>query len=172
MKRVLGAWSLVAMTALLGCPSDAPAYPVETVTLGFENDYFDLDTGDIETNFDIPLKKKWDLHVAFNALWEPHSVIFHNRVVEPARDIAHLREQKFDSVKKADIRSAVFDWRIIDESFTADRVILIVTDKGEIYKLGNPVEDEDGLSFDYQRLGARCDLRPDDLVCADASAEP
>jgi len=54
-----------------------------------------------------------------------------------------------------DARAATFTTSLVDAPFDSSRVILIRTDQGVMFKLGNPVEAElvvDGVTFDAAPL--------------------
>ena len=129
------------------CSGDVSSY-----TLDFEAEYVDLDGGTTEhVDFgSFPENDGWDVMVAYNAGGTVHSVLFQNQ--SDGREIAHLTGASFDAVSAADAASASFTTSLIDASFDTDRVVLIRTDLGAVYKLGNPDEDDQGLTFDAALL--------------------
>lgn len=124
---------------------------VRSVFLLFEEDFLDLETGRFESNIPyFPDFPEWDVKVSYNALRPVHSVVIQNQ--ESGTEIAHLEGYSFESVTAADVSSAVFTDDLIDVPFGSNRVILVNTAAGKTYKLGNPVEGEFGLKFNYSPL--------------------
>lgn len=123
-----------------------------SVYLFFEDDFLDLETGRIEEstiphNPDFP---EWDVKVAYGAVRSVHSVIIQNQ--ERGTEIAHLEGYSFESVTLSDVSNAVFTNDLMDVPFDNNRVILINTASGMTYKLGNPIEGQFGLKFNYAAL--------------------
>ncbi len=112
----------------------------------------DLDTGAVQESCRDPAAEAsgWDILVAYHADRQLRSVLFQN----PSRQvqIAHLPGRSFEEVTAADIEGAPFTEGAVDEPFDDARVILIRTDLGAVFKLGNPLEADDGLTFDYALL--------------------
>lgn len=144
---------LLAM-ALAGCGDDDPAAPPKTTevvvsaTLAFESAYLDLDSGATETGMTFPNSATMDLKAAYNSGRTIHTVVFQ----QSSRQIAHLTSRTFASVTRDDATAATFTSNLIDDPFDGSRVILIKTELGAIYKLGNATEDNAGVTFDYAKL--------------------
>ena len=148
---------LVAVVFAAGCGDDkkstnSPVDQSTTVNL----DYYvalDLETGDTASADIIapPPPAEMDFNFAYNGARPIHSVVFQRT----GRQIAHLPNRTFESVTVADTIGAPFTNSLVDTSFDANRVILLRTDAGNIFKLGNPVETAsaaDGCTFDYANL--------------------
>jgi hypothetical protein len=56
------------------------------------------------------------------------------------RKIAHLPDVVFEDLTRDDVAGASFTTSHVETTFDPDRVILITTDQGDVYALGNPVE--------------------------------
>jgi hypothetical protein len=114
----------------------------ETYTLRFNRARPDLDTGVItECPFGLcPTEEGWDLHVFYNSQTDPHSVIRQN--LTTGVEIAHLPGVTLASLTEADVAGATFIAEWVADPFDGDRVILIQTDLGAVYALGDPVENE------------------------------
>ena len=67
-------------------------------------------------------------------------------------EVAHLESAVFEDVTSDDIADAQFKQEELDVPFQPGLVILIRTDNGVVFKLGNPSENGSGLSFDYEPL--------------------
>jgi hypothetical protein len=125
------------------------AEPV-TYTIQFNRERPDLDTGEITVcPFGIcSTQDAWDLYVYNNFSTDPHSVIRQNQTT--AVEIAHLPGVTLDSLTEADLAGATFTTDLVSDPFDTARVILIRTDLGNVYALGNPSEDltNGTLTFD------------------------
>lgn len=134
----------VALTVV--CAHAAPS----SYTVRFNRERPDLDTGAItECPFSIcPTEEEWDLYVYFSSQSDPHSVIRQNQTT--AVEIAHVAAVVLADLTEADYVAATFGTALVADPFDAGRVILIRTDLGNVYALGNPVEDESAqtLTFD------------------------
>lgn len=110
----------------------------------------DLDTGEItECPFSIcSTQEAWDLYVYYSSASSPHSVIRQNQ--NAGVEIAHLTGVTLEGLTEADYESAAFTTDLVADPFDSGRVILIRTDQGRVYALGNPVEDSAAqtLTFD------------------------
>lgn len=110
-------------------------------TIHFNNRRPDLDTGTI---LECPYgfcesDEAWDVYVYNNFSTEPHSVIRQNQTT--GVEIAHLPGVSLESLTRADLEGAAFTTSLVGDPFDAGRVILIRTDMGNVYALGNPSED-------------------------------
>lgn len=120
------------------------------LTIQFSRERPDLDTGEITVcSFGIcSTQENWDLYVHSNSQTEPRSVIRQNQTT--AVEIAHLPGVTLAGLTEADFQAATFTTELVADPFDAGRVILIRTDLGDVYALGNPVEDltTSRLAFD------------------------
>jgi hypothetical protein len=112
----------------------------------------DLETGVItECSFGLcPTEEGWDLYVQFNSAADPQAVVRQNQTT--GVQIAHLPGVSLGTVTEADVAGAVFTTEPVNDSFGTDRVILIKTDTGSIYALGNPVENTILLTLAFDAL--------------------
>lgn len=128
------------------CTYGAPT----SYTLRFSRERPDLDADTIMVcPFGIcSTQDQWDLYVHDNTSADPQSVIRQNQ--NTGVEIAHLPGVTLDSLTEADVEGATFTADLVSDPFDADRVILIRTDMGAVYALGNPVEDltAQTLTFD------------------------
>lgn len=148
---------LFLVVLLAACSGDdkptAPAGPVvKNVNLSFVDDYLDLDTDSVET---VPFSgipsTGMDFRIAYNSVTDVHSRVFHR----PGREIAHLVGRTFASVGAMDADTTTFSASLIDQPFATDRTILVKSETGAVFKLGNPVETSnsaDGVTFDYAKI--------------------
>jgi hypothetical protein len=130
----------------VSCAYDPPvAYSIQ-----FSRERPDLDTEVITVcSFGIcSTQEEWDLYVYSNSQTEPRSVIRQNQTT--AVEIAHLPGVTLAELTEADFEAASFTTELVADPFDSGRVILIRTDLGNVYALGNPVEDltNNRLAFD------------------------
>jgi hypothetical protein len=125
------------------------ATPVQ-FTIQFTRQRPDLDTGVITTcAFGIcSTTEAWDLYVHNNLNTNPHSIIRQNQTNEV--EIAHVTGVDLAGLREAHYKEATFMTQWVEEPFGAGRVILIRTDLGQVFALGNPKEDTTNgtLTFD------------------------
>jgi hypothetical protein len=130
----------------VACSYDAPV----SYTLRFSRERPNLDTGEITVcPFGIcSTQVGWDLWVYDNTSTTPHSVIRQNQTT--AVEIAHLPGVTLANLTEADLQGATFTTSLLADPFDSGRLILIRTDAGNVYALGNPVEDGTAqtLTFD------------------------
>ena len=125
-----------------------------TSTIPFDNRRPNLDTGEIlECSFGICSDDQdlvWDVYAENNTSTDPQSVIRQNQ--QTAVEISHLPDVTLATLTEADFDGATFTTELVDTPFDANRVILVRTDLGNVYALGNPSEDTSGftptLTFD------------------------
>ena len=143
---------LLATCALL-VAGGAAADPT-SVTLDFETACLDLDAGVVETACQVAAitaeEPTWDVLVAYDADRTVKAVLVQNRA--NAVEVAHLEGATFATTGPDAVAGATFTAELVDVAFGSDRVILVETDLGAVFKLGNVSEDEDGLTFDYEQL--------------------
>ncbi len=129
------------------CSGCVPHGSTTSATLGFEMDFIDLDTGVVTRDDFMGGGPENDLNIAYNAGRPVHSVVFQ----QFGREIAHLTGVAYADVTGCDVAGAAFTTSLIDISFDPGRVILVRTDTGAVFKMGNPVEG-DTLTFDFAEL--------------------
>lgn len=121
----------------VACAHGEPA----ALTIQFTRERPDLDTGEVTVcPFGIcATQEAWDLYVHNNTQTEPRSVVRQNQTA--GVEIAHLPGVTLEALTEADLEAATFTTELIADPFDSGRVILIRTDLGNVYALGNPVED-------------------------------
>lgn len=122
----------------------------EAYTVRFNRERPDLDTGTIhECPFSIcSTDEEWDLYVYYSSQADPNSIVRQNQTT--GVEIAHVAGVVLADLTEADFQAATFTTDLVGDPFDAGRVILIRTDLGDVYALGNPVEDDTAqtLTFD------------------------
>jgi hypothetical protein len=119
-------------------------------TLRFNRARPNLDNAEItECPFGLcPTEEGWDLYVYYSSGSDPNSVIRQNQTT--AVEIAHVTGVSLDDLTEEHYQAASFTTELVADPFDSGRVILIKTDVGAIYALGNPVENGTAqtLTFD------------------------
>jgi hypothetical protein len=107
----------------------------------FSSERPDLDTDSITIcSFGFcPTQEEWDLYVDSNVASDPQSIIRQNKTA--GVEIAHVPGVTLTGLTEADVQAATFTTEFVDDPFDAGRVILIRTDMGRTFALGNPSED-------------------------------
>jgi hypothetical protein len=122
----------------VGCEYAQPvAYSIQ-----FSRERPDLETGAITVcSFGICPSdaKEWDLWAYENTQTEPRSVLRQNTTT--GVEIAHVPGVTLAQLTEAHFKAASFTDALVADPFDAGRVVLIRTDAGNVYALGNPVED-------------------------------
>lgn len=118
--------------------------PVTSVYLDFYH-YMDLDSGLIDSSGGPLYDASTDIWIAYNGNGTINGRLFH----QGGREIAKLVGAEFANVTVGQADSATFQTSLIIEPFDTLSVLLIKTDLGSVYKIGNPVEISTGSTFDY-----------------------
>lgn len=119
------------------CTFEEPA----SYNIQFSRERPNLDTGEVTVcPFGIcSSQESWDLYVYNSLQSDPHSVIRQNEAA--GVEIAHLPGVTLSTLTEADYTGATFTADPISDPFDAGRVILIRTDVGNVFALGDPLED-------------------------------
>lgn len=116
-----------------------------------ETQVLDLDTGSVIEQSPGELREPAgaDVTLAYNADRSPHAVVF---PVGATVEMAYVANVGFDGVSAADIPNLVFSSEPTDLPFSASDCVVIRTDAGAIFKLGNAVENGMSVTFNYGQL--------------------
>jgi len=136
----------VSMTVVCAAGEASP------YSLRANRDRPNLETGALtECSFGLcPTNEGWDLYVQFNTAASPQAVIRQNQIT--GVQLAHVPGVTLASITEADVTGATFTADPIDTSFDSGRVILVKTDTGNIYALGNPVENKILLTLAFDAV--------------------
>jgi hypothetical protein len=137
------------MLALLTGPT-AQAQGTSVVTLAFEHDGLDLDTGTVTPLAIHGENAGADIRVAFNALRSPSAVVM--AAVPDGVDIAFLPGVPFDGVGAETAAGVAFATDPVDVPFSASDTVLVRTEEGTLFKLGNASESAAGVTLNYSAL--------------------
>ncbi len=129
-----------------------PAKATEIATLDMESQVFDLDSGTVadamtEDPTDNPAGA--DVLLAYNADRTPHAVVF---PVAEGVELAFVANVGFDGISSSDVSTLAFSTEPIDLPFSANDCVVVRTDQGTVFKLGNATEIGMSITFNYQPL--------------------
>jgi len=141
----------MTLCAALATTSPNLAQAVELVNMEIETQSLNLDTGTVATAslLDPTQPSAVDIKLAYNADRAIHVVVV------PAAagvEIAFIANVGFDGVSLADVPALSFSAEATDLPFSASDCVVIRTDQGALYRLGNAVENDLSVSFNYAAL--------------------
>ena len=146
-------WRIHRPIILLGAAFalSAQTMAAEIISIEVESQVLDLDTGtvaDVLTE-DLTTPTGADLQLAYNADLTPHAVVF---PVGEGVELAFVASVGFDGVSSSDVSSLTFSTEPIDLPFSANDCVVIRTDQGALFKLGNAAESGMSITFNYESL--------------------
>jgi hypothetical protein len=119
-------------------------------SLLFELQGFDLDSGSVMETTDSDGELPIDITIAYNATRSNSSVVIPTSMT--GTEIAYSLGVGFDGVSVESIDNLSFSTQPVDVPFSSDDTVVIRTAMGLYYKIGNIVESEDGVTFNYCSL--------------------
>ena len=140
----------VSLTALLAATA-AQSGEVLTTTLAFENEGLDLDAGMVIAA-DMPDEADGtaDIRIAYNALRSPGAVVVPGAT--QGIELAFVAGVGFDGVTTESVATLTFSAEPVDAPFSANDTVVVRTDTGAVFKLGNASESDTGVTFNYAAL--------------------
>ncbi len=146
-------WRFLTPIILVGCACmvSAPAMAAEIATLEMESQVFDLDAGTaiVASPKDVIALTGADIQLAYNADRTPHAVVV---PVTEGVEMSFVAGVGFDGVSSADISKLVFSSEPTDLPFSPEHCVVIRTDQGAVFKIGNAVESGSSVTFNYAAL--------------------
>ena len=135
-----------AVTVVCAAPAPTP------YTIRESRDRPDLDTGTIvECPFlSCPSNDTWDFYTDFKSQGDPQATIVQN--VGIGVEVAHVAGVTLATLTEADYESASFSAEVGTEPFAPENVVLVRTDQGAVYALGNPVETTLTLTLTFDAV--------------------
>lgn len=120
---------------------DCAAGTASNYTIRASRDRPNLDDGSlVSCSFGLcPSDTEWDVFVSFNTSSSPQSVINQNEVA--ALEIAHVVGVTLADLTEDDYESATFTTERMERAFSSGSTVLVRSTDGNVYALGNPVED-------------------------------
>jgi len=126
----------------------APAVPA-SYTVRANRDRPNLDDGTVvQCSFGLcPSDADWDVYAYFNTSGTTKAVIRQNQTT--SLQIAHVVGKTLAELTEADLAGATFTTDLVADPFDSGRVILVRTQTGAVYALGNPLEDSILLTLTF-----------------------
>ena len=120
-------------------------------TLEFESQALDLDTGTVAdtTGVDVTEPTGADVKFGYHADRVPHCVVV------PAAEgvtMAFLDAVSFAAVSAADVAGLSFFAEPLDVPLDPNDTVVLRTDTGAVFKIGNATENGFSVTFDYEQL--------------------
>ncbi len=120
-------------------------------TMEFELQALDLDTGTVldTTGIDVTEPTGADVKFSYHADRVPHCVVV------PAAEgvtMAFLDAVSFAGISAADVAGLSFFAEQLDVPFDTNDTIVLRTDTGAVFKIGNATESGFSVTFDYEQL--------------------
>lgn len=146
-------WSAVTvMVAVIAWMVIGPAAAgAATVTLKFESQALDLDTGLV-----VPWALKRppgseiaEVYMAYNSERMPHAVV---ALTGGGLEIGIASGLSFDMMTAQVAAAMTYSGCKLDLPFSAEDTVVIKTAGGAVYKLGRAIETDDAVSFEYELL--------------------
>ena len=146
-------WRFLTSIILLGnaLMVSAPAIAVEIATLEVEFQALDLDAGTVlDSSLEgVIAPAGADIQLAYNADRVPHAVVF---PVGEGVEMSFVAGVGFDGITSLDIPNLVFSSEPTDLPLSPEHCVVIRTDQGAVFKLGNAVETGLSVTFNYAAL--------------------
>jgi hypothetical protein len=143
-------WREALASALLLVSTAAQPQEVQTISLAFELEALDLDSGIIYMEPIASDVSGSDIRIAFNALRTPGAVVM--PVMEGVVELAFVSDVAFDGVTSESVSGLTFSSEPVDVPFGAADTVVVRTDSGAVFKLGNAAESGTGVTFNYAAL--------------------
>lgn len=123
----------------------------DSATLEFETQTLDLDTGLITEQSPALTggTEGADVRIGYHADRIPHAVAM---TAGEGVTLAIMSNASYDSVTAADVSGLSFSAEAIGQALEANDTVVIKTDTGAIFKLGNAVESDTGVTLNYAQL--------------------
>jgi len=131
--------------------------PTHTVTVAFEGQAVDLDTGTVYDRNFLSAVRVFDDHpeadvlIGFHADRAVQAVVVQNS--DAGAQISFLEDTPFESVE--DVSGLTFSADLVDQAFGTEATVVVKTDLGNHYKIGRPVLDlaAGSVTLDYEQIG-------------------
>ncbi len=141
----------VCVTVLVWAAATAEAETVQAV-MEMEVQALDLDSGTVSEAIlpDSLEPAGADLRFAYNADRTPHVVAVSS--LHEGVELAVLDDIPYDAVSAADVAGLSFSASPPDLPLEPHDTVVVRTDTGAVFKIGNAVESGPSVSFNYERL--------------------
>ena len=136
--------------AFLLAASAAQGEGMNLVTLNFESEALDLDSGVVTTTDIMAEGGGADIRIAYNALRSPSAVVMPDAM--SGVELAFVADVAFDGVSAETAAELTFSTQAVDAPFSANDTVVVRTNSGALFKLGNALESDTGITFNYVAL--------------------
>lgn len=128
-----------------------PATAAETITMQVQSQALDLDAGTLAAALptDPTGSPGADMLLAYNTDRTPHAVVI---PVGDGVEMAFAAGVGFDGISSSDLGSLAFSAEPSDLPFSANDCVVVRTDQGTYFKLGNATESGLSVTFNYEQL--------------------
>lgn len=149
-RRYLNSLLSIVTIALTGAMLSCQAMAASE-TLEFETQGLDLDSGTVveATPGQVVEENQVDFFISYNADVVPHAILI------PATEhveMAFLSGVAFPDVTVDSISGLTFTADTVDEPLGQYDTVILRTDTGLVFKLGNAVESETSVTVSYEQL--------------------
>jgi len=149
-RRYFNSILSIVIIALIGVMLSGQAMAVSE-TLEFETQGLDLDTGTVveATPGQVVEANQADFFISYNADVVPHAVLI---PTTEHVEMAFLSGVAFPDVTVDNIIGLTFTADTVDEPLGQYDTVILRTDTGLVFKLGNAVESETSVTVSYEQL--------------------
>ena len=131
--------------------SSVQAQEITIATLEFSEHAYDLDANAVVARLpgELPLADGADIQLAYNAERIPHAVVVG---VSEGVELAFLDEMIFDAIGPDDVAGMTFSAEAFDAPWEPYDTVVVRTESGAVFKIGNAVESEFSVTFNCSQL--------------------
>jgi len=121
------------------------------ITINIQTQALDLDSGIVFDLADEPDVEPTgaDIMMAYHADRTPHAVV---RPAAKGVAIAFIDNIAYDGVSAAEVEGLSFSVQALDVALGAGDTVIVLTDNGAVFKLGNSVESTTAVTFNYEQI--------------------
>ena len=130
-------------------PTFVQGAEIFTETLAYDTEGLNLDSGTVIDSA-LTTEEEADIRFAYNALRSPGAVLIPESI--EGVELAYLWGVAFSGVTTDSVSGLAFSTDFVDEPFSIGDTVVVRTDTGAVFKLGNATESETGVTFDYSEL--------------------
>ena len=127
------------------------AEAAEIAIIDIQSQALNLDDGVVSDGAGDPMAESTGADVLFahHANRMPHAVVF---PAEQGVEIAFLDNISYDGVSAADMEGLSFSVEPLDLAWESGDTVVVRTDTGAVYKLGNAVESATAVTINYEQI--------------------
>ena len=149
MKSLASCSMMLLACLVIFSPALVQGAEIFTETLAYETQGLDLDSGTV-IGAALPGAEEADIRFAYNALQSPSAVLVPGAI--EGIELAYLWDVAFDGVTAESMDGLSFSPEVIDMPLAAGDTILVRTESGSVFKIGNALVLDTGVTFDFSKL--------------------